>query len=486
MLRRKENIYDNDNEHVVHKYGRLKRKMKKYDLNNIPNDNYFSNNIEYKNYNKNNLGNINQKNLDNLTKDNSSINPKTKNIYTSYNYKNKDNYNLYNDYNDNNDYINNNNNNNYNYNYKINKKPIIRPSKSALNNLRRSKYNNYYNAESKKEKNNYLLCQNCINKSLIEEKRYKEELNKKLDIPEIYEDKYKNYSKNLIKEKVEQREKNIKEISDNYKKWNELNDKDKLINQYENSVNPLYQNNHNYAYEKFKKNYEKKQKLINDNYDKFQNYERSGIINYYNNYVNNDKCKPIEYGEYKEKQYDINNYRKDLDEQINYREKQKRREREEDIKRENQQYNSAIKNLENENKEKELKKKRMKEELIKGNLELINAKKMKKEKLNKEDLKYKEYYNQENIRYNNELLNEKNKQKKINKEFEIENQKNLSKIKRKKEEQMIEDEKYKYNDYSYEPPKEITAECSGCHKIYPKKLLTPNAYFYGNFKNNYN
>ena len=124
----------------------------------------------------------------------------------------------------------------------------------------------------------------------------------------------------------------------------------------------------------------------------------------------------------------------------------------------------------------------MKDELIKGNLELINSKKQMKEKLYEEDLKFRDIYNKENIEYENDLLRQKNKQKKINKEFLMENQKNLGRIKRRKEEQMIEDEKYRYNDNSYEPPKEITAECSNCHKIYPKKLLTSNAYFYRDFR----
>ena len=88
------------------------------------------------------------------------------------------------------------------------------------------------------------------------------------------------------------------------------------------------------------------------------------------------------------------------------------------------------------------------------------------------------------MEYKYDLLNEKQRKRNISKEYYNENQKNLNRIKRRKEEQMIENEKYKYNDYSYEPPKEPTAECSRCHRIYPKKFLTPNMnyYFYGNRK----
>ena len=63
----------------------------------------------------------------------------------------------------------------------------------------------------------------------------------------------------------------------------------------------------------------------------------------------------------------------------------------------------------------------MKEELIKGNLELINSKKLRNKKINEEDLKYRDYYDKEDIKYKNELLREKDKQRKINKEFVVEN-----------------------------------------------------------------
>ena len=493
MYRKEEEINNynyKNNDNFRHSYGRLRRKIKNTDLNNIQNDNYFSNNVLYQDYNKNNYSNINKRNSKYLLKDKFPTNSKCKDIYTSYNYKNKnDNKNISNDY----------NYNNYNENSEINDrsrnkttKPIVRPSKSAISNQRKCShcnsnnsdynYNNNNNYCSQNKNDEYLLCQNCINERLIEDKRRQRELSRKSNAPQIFEDKFKNYSENRIREKVEQRERNIKEIANNLEKWNNLSDKDKLIKENENSINPLYQDNHNYLYEKFRTKYEKKQKLINDNYNKFQNLERPEITDYFRNYVNNPKYTGISYGEYKPKKYDIDNYRKDLDEQINYRNNKIKKEKEEDILRENEQYNSALKNLENENKEKEIKKNKMKEELIKGNLELINSKKLRNQKINEEDLKYRDYYDKENMIYKNELLKEKDKKRKINKEFVIENQKNLSRIRRKKVEEMIENEKYRYNDNSYEPPKEATAECSNCHKIYPRKLLTSNAYFYGNRK----
>ena len=471
--RNREDIYNNNSSQLkrVPSYGRLRRKMKNYDLNNFQNDNYTSNNYAYKGRNINNFKNGIKNKSNYIIEDNYPNNSHKKDIYTYYDYKNR-NKNISKDNIENEENV---NTNNYS-NRKT--KPIIRPSKSAIPNKRNCNHNNYYQESTTKGTNEILLCQNCINERLIAEKKRKKELSRESDIPEVFEDKYKNYSQNLIKEKVLQREKNIKELYNNLEKFNEISDKDKLIKENENSINPLYQNNHNYLYEKFRTNYEKKQKLIKDNFNKFQNPERPEIADYFANYVNNPKYQAIGYGEYKPKKYDINNYRKDLNDQINYRNNKIRREREEDKIRENQQYNSALLNFEKENKEKEMKKRRMKEELIRGNLELINSKKQRKEKLNEEDLRFREYYNKEDMEYQNDLLKERVRQRKINQEFASENQKNLGRIRRRKEEQLIEDGKYRYNDYSYEPPKEVTAECSACHKIYPKKLLTSNVYFY--------
>ena len=441
------NSIDNDN--VSHSYGKLKRKITDKDLNNINfnnirNKDHFPNYTLYNYYNRNNQNYNNQRNY-NKEKDDSNSN---KDIYSSYANKNKYNSNK----NDINDY--------YDYNtLNVNKRTkIMRPSKSALPNKRTSCDHNH-DEDNNKEGKEFLLCQNCINEKLIEEKRRQKELNKKSSVPAVFEDKYKNYSQNLINEKLRQREKNTKEIYQNLEYWNELNEKDKLIKQNENSINPLYKDNHNYVYEKFRTNYERKQKLIKDNYNKFQNPERAEITDYYNNYINNPKYKGIDYGEYRPKKYDMDNYRKDLDEQVRYKKNKKMR-------------------------EKELKKRKMKDELIRGNLELINAKQRNKEKLNEEDLKYREYYDRQNMEYKYDLLNEKQRKRNISKEYYNENQKNLNRIRRRKDLQMIENEKYKYNDNSYEPPKEPTAECSRCHRIYPKKFLTPNMnyYFYGNRK----
>ena len=138
-----------------------------------------------------------------------------------------------------------------------------------------------------------------------------------------------------------------------------------------------------------------------------------------------------------------------------------------------------LKKLKKEKEEKILKKQRIKDELIKGNLDLINAKKDKKNKILKEEMKYKEYYEKENDEYNNNLMSEKSRRNKINQDFISENQKNLNRIKRDKEQQKFEKNNYRYIDYSYEPPKEIKDICHKCRKVYPKKLLTKKSVVFG-------
>ena len=370
-------------------------------------------------------------------------------------------------------------NNNINNNYQTEKlNPKLRPSKSAL--FSKSSKHDSHKSENIDENGDYYLCQNCINERLIEEKRKRDELNSRNNNNNIYEDKNRYYNENRIKERLNQRERNINEAYHTLEKCQKINAKDKLIKENENAINPLYQQHHNYKYENFRTKYAQKQQYIKDNYNKFINNERPEITKYFSNYINNPNYKPKEYGEYKPKIIDIENYKKYLNEQINYKINKKRKEKEEDKYIENKEYLSLQKKIEKENEEKALKKQKIKEELIKGNLDIINAKKDKKEKIYEEDMKkYKEYYEKENQEYNDKLLKEKCKKNKINREFITENQKNLNRIRRDKEQQKIENNNYRYNDYSYEPIKEPTDKCYACKKIYPRKLLTLNSNIFG-------
>ena len=444
-----------------HSFGKLRRKNKLNMQKEIKV-------LEPKNIDIKDINNINyQTNYNTIDNDNNPLHSKYNSFYSSYKNKAKNQINLNNYYTVSNDAENNNINN-------IKKKanPRLRPCYSALLCTKRN-YNEFHNNKN----NDYLLCQNCVNHRLAEEKKKRkyELAYKNYNTSALFEDKNKTYTQNKLKERLRKQEKKIKEAYNTLEKCQEYNNKDKLIQENENAPNTLNKYNRNYLYEKFKVKYDKKQQYIKENYYKYQNDERPEITNYFNKYINNPNYKAKEYGEYKPRKFSVEKYKQDLSEQINYKKYRKFKEKEDDIIKEKREYLAEVKKIEKEEEEKALKKQKMKEELIKDNLDLMNAKKAKKDKLIQEDLKYKEYFEKQNIEYNNELLNQRIKKDKMNQEFVIENQKRLNKIRRKKEEQKNEKKNYKYIDYSYEPPKQIIDQCHECHKRYPQKLLSKNS-----------
>ena len=466
-------------------YGRIRRKPKKES-----NNNFIINNQNKNNFKTNN--NIEPKYFNNNYKTLDLENPLRSRYNTKYSTFKKLKHNKNSDLNN---YFNTNKENNIEYNKDINQSQKINPiyrhskSKSAISHINDINNDNNNNEllSSNRNHDDDLLCQDCINAKLIEEKNKQKEMYRNINrnsTPEIFEDKNKLYAENLIKEKINRREKNIKEAYKTLERYQELNTKEKLIQENENAPNPLYEKNNNYLYDNFRTKYDIKQKYIKENYNKFQNLERPEISKYFSSYINNPSYKPVGYGEYKPKLFDIENYKKDLNEQINYKRNEKIREREEDKINEDLLYNNEKRKIDLEKKENEIKKKKLKDELIKGNLDLIREKKNYKEKIKKEeDLKYRQLYEKQNMEYNNRLINEKNKKNKIYNEFLMENNKYLNRIKKDKEQQMIDKINYKYDDNSYEPKKEITEKCCRCNKIYPKKLLTKNSSVFRNYEN---
>ena len=441
-----------------HSFGKLRRKLKtnidlnKLTLNENNNyyDNYQQNNIQQNNTNLN--LNINSQNF--MNEDNKSTISNTNSIHTSYKYKK---------YNTNGNIYNNNCNN---------KKTLERPSSA---NKITCNHNNNYNQKIPNgiENEEYLLCQNCINCKLIEEKKKQKNLENYDNniIPEVFEDKYRNYNQKIIDDNVLKREQGMYEASKNLKKYSN-NDKDKLIFQNENCPNPLYNKNNNYGYEKFMDNYNKKQKIYSQNLKQYQTSINPEINNYYNLYVNNPKYQPIGYGEYKPQNFDPIEYRNFLQNQIKYKNNLKNKEKLEDRQREIEVYENMEQKLIKENDERENRKKKLNEEFIKANLELINAKKAMKKKEIEEQKMYRNYYNTQNMEYKDQIQKDKQKKDKKYEEFVEENKKQLNRIKRRKDQEVIENEKYKYNDNSFEPIKEKMAQCNNCHKVMPRRLLT--------------
>ena len=104
-------------------------------------------------------------------------------------------------------------------------------------------------------------------------------------------DKNRSRERDMLDERRRQREYNTNEEIQNLAKINEnKNNKDRLIELNENSRNHLNDGLHDYQYQRFKDEYEKRQKMINDNINKFYpklGKERSDVDSYYDNYVNN-------------------------------------------------------------------------------------------------------------------------------------------------------------------------------------------------------
>ena len=412
---------------------------------------------------------------------------------------------------------------------------------------------NDYDLSYEMSDNDNLICPNCINCTLIEEKRKRENLNNIRDRDirnNDYEkenmnaliDKNRNYDRDLINEKRRQREKNINNAYQNLAKINAgMSNKDKLIQLNENSRNPLNEGYPDYQYQKFQDEYARRQKMINDNINKYYpniNKERPEISSYYDNYVNNPNLAKnknntlfdINGRDYdKNKNNDKNEYLRILEQQINEKNELKRREKEEERRRGQRQYEEMQKELKREEQERYLKEQRQKEELIRGNLELINQKNQLKIKELEEKLKYRELCDKQNDDYLKELekqkiekerlkdelynqnkneyeIRQKNKllEKERNKIYYDSNEYDYPKRKydrenddeykrqeiRDKYDRQYEKNKYKndqenndYKDYrdknrGHIKVKEKMGRCCRCHRIFPRKLLSINKYFY--------
>ncbi len=340
--------------------------------------------------------------------------------------------------------------------------------------------------------NDNLICANCINSVLIEEKQKRDYFDKEKTNSNGFLQDDNNYEQKVIDEKRRQREHNTNEAIKNLAKIKaDLSSKDKLIQLNENSRNPLNDGLPDYQYQKFKDEYIKKQKLINDNINKYHPQsanERPEITSYYDNYVYNNKKnndREAEYNDENNKNYGEKSpndqkkkeYLKSLEDQINYRNELKRREQEEDIKREQQQYEAMQKEMKKEEEEKYLKEKKQREELIRANNELIYQKNKLKMKELEDKLKYKEYYDKDNEEYKKELIKQKLENERKKKEMYNDN----------KNEYVNDRNNKKYDNYNnidnedkdgHIKNKEKMGRCCRCHRIFPRRLLTINRYFY--------
>ena len=402
------------------------------------------------------------------------------------------------------------------YQYRRNKNgPNSISSKNSYNHNHQQQQqdNKNYDEESSISisENDNLICANCINSTLIEEKQKRNNLdnNHNYNSDGFLFDDNRNYERDLIDERRRQREYNTNEAIQNLARINaEQSNKDKLIQLNENSRNPLNEGGPDYNYQKFQDEYNRKQKMINDNINKYHPNsinERPEVASYYDNYVYNNKNKNKNNKYNDEDDYNYNNkpygknynpvndrkrqeYLKDLEDQINYKNEMKRREKEEDKKREQQHYEDIQREMKKEEEEKLLKEQKQKKELLEANMELINQKNKMKMKELEDKKKYREYYDRQNEEYQKELKDQQLEKEKRRNDIYNDNRNEYENRKRMKDQEKYNDMKNNINNIDKENEdldehnknheKERMGRCCRCKRIFPRRLLTINRYFY--------
>ena len=353
--------------------------------------------------------------------------------------------------------------------------------------------------------NDNLICPDCINEALIDQKRIRNDLNNRNnDLQDRYKYQTINnsfYENDLIEKKIHQREINTNNAMKTLSKLNSsMSNKERLIKINENSADPFHENNRDYQYEKFRKEYEKKQKFINDNLDKYLTVKKKKSLSETPLFFDKSDEK-INSNTNRNRNESTNKkeYIKILEEQIKYKREKNKKEKEEDKFREKRYYEEIEEKIKKEENDKKIKEQNLKDDFIKGNRDIINKKNQDKIKEFNENLKYKEFLDKKNEQYKKELL-EKQKEnerllneinsstKKINDSYNKknmkykriesneENEENNSNFNNNNDNKNIQNKnEKKYCCYDLNKQK---GECCRCHRVLPRRLLTINRYFY--------
>ena len=350
--------------------------------------------------------------------------------------------------------------------------------------------------------NDNLICPDCINEALIDQKRIRNDLNNRNnDLQDRYKYQTINnsfYENDLIEKKIHQREINTNNAMKTLSKLNSsMSNKERLIKINENSADPFHENNRDYQYEKFRKEYEKKQKFINDNLDKYLTVKKKKSLSETPLFFDKSDEK-INSNTNRNRNESTNKkeYIKILEEQIKYKREKNKKEKEEDKIREKRYYEEIEEKIKKEENDKKIKEQNLKDDFIKGNRDIINKKNQDKIKEFNENLKYKEFLDKKNEQYKKELLekqkeNERllneinNSTKKINDSYNKKNMKykriesneeNNSNFNNNNDNKNIQNKnEKKYCCYDLNKQK---GECCRCHRVLPRRLLTINRYFY--------
>ena len=353
--------------------------------------------------------------------------------------------------------------------------------------------------------NDNLICPDCINEALIDQKKIRNDLNNRNnDLQDRYKYQTINnsfYENDLIEKKIHQREINTNNAMKTLSKLNSsMSNKERLIKINENSADPFHENNRDYQYEKFRKEYEKKQKFINDNLDKYLTVKKKKSLSETPLFFDKSDEK-INSNTNRNRNESTNKkeYIKILEEQIKYKREKNKKEKEEDKIREKRYYEEIEEKIKKEENDKKIQEQNLKADFIKGNRDIINKKNQDKIKEFNENLKYKEFLDKKNEQYKKELLekqkeNERllneinNSTKKINDSYNKknmkykriesheENEENNSNFNNNNDNKNIQNKnEKKYCCYDLNKQK---GECCRCHRVLPRRLLTINRYFY--------
>ena len=342
--------------------------------------------------------------------------------------------------------------------------------------------------------NENLICPDCINDALTEEKNLGDNLYKKNNRIDLYQDN-NNYSNNLIEKKRQQREKYTNYAMQTLSKLNSsISSKERLIEINENSSNPFQGNHRDYQYEKFKQEYDKRQKIINNNIDKYFPEQNKKSISETPLFFDKseEKSKTNQKNKFNKKEYI-----QALEEQIKYKNDKKRKEREEDKKMEKKCFEDIEEKMKKEEEDKLIKEKNLKDNFIKSNMDIIDQKNRDKMKELREKLKYKESLDKQNDLYKKELLEKQKENERLLNEIYNSNKKDGGKYKKIKEKERNEknnnlDSNFNNNNFDNNKSEKMNnhydleekkGECCRCHRILPRRLLTINRYFYKENRN---
>ena len=353
--------------------------------------------------------------------------------------------------------------------------------------------------------NDNLICPDCINEALIDQKRIRNDLNNRNnDLQDRYKYQTINnsfYENDLIEKKIHQREINTNNAMKTLSKLNSsMSNKERLIKINENSADPFHENNRDYQYEKFRKEYEKKQKFINDNLDKYLTVKKKKSLSETPLFFDKSDEK-INSNTNRNRNESTNKkeYIKILEEQIKYKREKNKKEKEEDKIREKRYYEEIEEKIKKEENDKKIKEQNLKDDFIKGNRDIINKKNQDKIKEFNENLKYKEFLDKKNEQYKKELLEKQEENERLLNEINNSTKKiydsyNKKNMKYKRIESNEENEEKNSNFNNNNDNKNIQnknekkyccydlnkqkGECCRCHRVLPRRLLTINRYFY--------